>query len=63
MLVPVIYFDGYPGKVKSDELDEMIRKRAIIAFRRSSGWVRVGYGDLRYRGSGGKYSGPDRRGR
>jgi hypothetical protein len=63
MLVPVIYFDGYPGKVKSDELDEMIRKRAIIAFRRSGEWVRVGNGDLRHRGSGGKYSGPDRRGR
>jgi hypothetical protein len=63
MLVPVIYFDGYPGKVKSDELDEMIRKRAIIAFRRSGEWVRVGIGGCQHRGSGGKYSGPDRRGR
>ena len=61
MLVPVIYFDGYPGKVKSEELDEMIRRRFIAAFRRSNEWVRVGL-DCRYRGEGGSYRGLDRRG-
>ncbi len=61
MLVPVIYFDGFPGKVKSEELDEMIRRRVIVAFRRSNEWVRVGFYCL-YRGTGGNYRGPDRRG-
>jgi hypothetical protein len=59
MLIPVIYFDGYPGKVNSEELDEMIRRRMIIAFRRSQEWVRVGSGHIR--GTGGSYKGPDRR--
>ncbi|HTY20333.1 MAG TPA: hypothetical protein VMC44_01730 [Geobacteraceae bacterium] len=63
MLIPVIYFDGYPGKVKAEELDEMIRKRTIVAFRRSNEWVRVGWGGCRYRGLGGAYNGPDRRSR
>jgi len=62
MLVPVIYFDGHPGKVKSEELDEMIRRRVIVAFLRSNEWVRVGL-YCRYRGAGGSYRGPDRRGK
>jgi hypothetical protein len=62
MLIPVIYFDGFPGKVKSEELDEMIRRRMIVAFRRSNEWVRVGF-YCQYRGTGGSYRGPDRRGR
>ena len=61
MLVPVIYFDGYPGKVKTEELDEMIRRRMIVAFRRSNEWIRVGL-YCRYRESRGSYRGPDRRG-
>ena len=61
MLIPVIYFDGYPGKVNSQELDELIRRRTIVAFRRSNEWVRVGW-NCQYRGSGGgPYRGPDRR--
>lgn len=62
MMIPVIYYDGHPGKVKAEELDEMIRRRVIVAFRRSNEWVRVGL-DCRYRGTGGNYRGPDRRGR
>jgi hypothetical protein len=61
MLISVIYYDGHPGKVPSEELDEMIRRRLIIAFRRSSEWVRVGSGQIR--GTGGPYKGPDRRGK
>jgi rSAM/selenodomain-associated transferase 1 len=60
MLIPVIYFDGYPGKVNSEELDNMIRRRLIVAFRRSNDWVRVGSGYIRGTG-GGSYKGPDRR--
>jgi hypothetical protein len=59
MLIPVIYFDGFPGKVKSEELDEFIHRRLIMAFRRSNGWVRVG--SCCCRGMGGTYKGPDRR--
>ena len=59
MLIPVIYFDSFPGKIKSEDLDEFIRRRLIMAFRRSSGWVRVG--SCGCRGMGGTYKGPDRR--
>jgi hypothetical protein len=61
MLIPVIYFDGHPGKADSEELDDLIRRRLIVAFRRSSEWVRVGSGQIR--GAGGPYRGPDRRGK
>ena len=58
-LIPVIYFDNSPGMVKPEELNELIQKRMIISFRRSSGWVRI-CGDP-IRGKGGRYGGPDRR--
>ena len=61
MLISVIYFDGHPGKVKSEDLDDMIRRRLIVSFRRANEWVRVGGGYIR--GTGGSYKGPDRRGR
>jgi len=59
MLIPVIYFDNQPGKVKAEELDELIQRRLIIAFRRSNGWEKVP--GCRYRGLGGTYNGPNRR--
>jgi predicted TIM-barrel fold metal-dependent hydrolase len=59
MLIPVIYFDNHPGKVKAEKLDEFIRRRLIMAFRRSNGWVKVS--GCRYRGAGGNYKGPNRR--
>jgi hypothetical protein len=59
MLVPVIYFDNHPGNVKAENLDELIRRRLIMAFRRSNGWVKVT--GCNYRGSGGIYKGPNRR--
>jgi hypothetical protein len=61
MLIPVIYFDNSPGKVKPEELEDLIKRRMIISFRRSNGWVRVG-GDP-VRGIGKNYKGPERRGR
>jgi hypothetical protein len=61
MLIPVIYFDNSPGKVRPDELEDLIQRRTIMAFRRSNGWVRVG-GDP-VRGRGRNYQGPERRGR
>lgn len=59
MNIQVIYFDNTPGFVKADRLDELIKARRIIAFRRSSGWARVGRDPVR--GGGGRYEGPDRR--
>ncbi len=59
MYINVIYFDDTPGVVDAGRLDDLIQRRRIIAFRRSSGWVRVGRDPVR--GSGGRYQGPDRR--
>ena len=59
MFIPVIYFDNFPGKVNSEDLDEMIRRRLIIAFRRSNGWVKVS--GCHYRGLDGTYKAPNRR--
>jgi hypothetical protein len=59
MLIPVIYFDGFPGKVKSEDLDILIRRRVIAVFRRSKEWVKVS--NCSFRGTGGTYRGPDRR--
>ncbi len=57
--IQVIYFDVSYGFVEAETLDELIKTRGIIAFRRSGGWVRVGHDPVR--GCGGKYSGPERR--
>ncbi len=59
MLIPVIYFDNTPGAVTPIELERLIQKRLIIAFRRSNDWVRVGRDPVR--GAGGRYNGPERR--
>jgi hypothetical protein len=59
MYINVIYFDETPGIVDAGKLDELIESRRIIAFRRSSGWVRVSRDPVR--GNGGRYNGPDRR--
>ena len=59
MLIPVIFSDNSPGQVKPEELDELIRNRKIISFRRSDGWVRIGFDSVR--GDGGTYKGPERR--
>ena len=59
MKVPVIYFDGNPGKVASERLDDMIRRRLVMAFIRRNEWVNAA--NCRHRGLGGKYKGPERR--
>jgi hypothetical protein len=60
MLIPVIYFDNHPGKVKAEDLDNLIQRRLIIAFYRTEGWVKV-TGCCHHRGLGGTYKGPNRR--
>jgi hypothetical protein len=58
--IPVIYANGQRGMVNAEELDILIKARKIVSFRRSSGWVRVAFDQLRGEG-GGEYFGPDRR--
>ena len=58
-MIQVVFSDNMPGFVKTEELDEAIRNRKIISFRRSDGWVRIGLDPIR--GVGGKYNGPERR--
>jgi len=61
MLIPVLFSDNSAGQASPEILDELIRNRKIITFRRSDGWVRIGFDPIR--GDGGKYQGPDRRGK
>jgi hypothetical protein len=46
-LIPVIFADDSPGQVRPEDLDELIRNRKIISFRRSDGWVRIGLDPVR----------------
>jgi hypothetical protein len=57
--IQVIFFDNSYGLAETESLDELIKTRRIIAFRRSNGWVRIGHDPVR--GSGGSYAGPERR--
>jgi len=61
MKIPVYFVDGMSGAVNSGDLDFLLRRRAIQSFRRSGGWVRVGYDALRDSGAGMHYFGKDRR--
>jgi hypothetical protein len=58
--ISVIYVNGQRGMVSAEELESLIKARKIVSFRRSSGWVRVAFDQIRGEGSG-DYSGPDRR--
>lgn len=49
MKIPVIYMDGTHGSVSSDELEELLQSEALLSFRRSYGWVRLGVDELRNR--------------
>ena len=60
MRIQVIFADNTPGVVDSVALDDLIKSRRIISFRRSSGWVRVGRDSVRE--SKRPYNGPERRG-
>jgi hypothetical protein len=48
------------AKVKVRDLQQLIDAGKVIAFRRASGWVKVG-GSEPVRGCGGDYPGPERR--
>jgi len=42
MLIQVIYADNSPGYEREEKLDELIRNRKILSFRRQGRWVKVG---------------------
>jgi hypothetical protein len=57
--IKVIYKDNSAGIVRASSLQQLISSGKIVAFRRSSGWVKIGRDPVR--GLGGRYEGPDRR--
>lgn len=59
MLIPVIYADDSYDLVEAIMLNELIINKKIKAFKRSSGWVRIGEDPIRKI----EYAGPERRGR
>ncbi len=61
MKIPVIFIDGTPGVVGDEELESFVRKRRILSFRRSDGWVRVNKDSLRDPSNNNSYKGKERR--
>ncbi|HNX25723.1 MAG TPA: hypothetical protein PKG60_16875 [Spirochaetota bacterium] len=59
MNIQVVYHDNKMGEIDKALLDEMISVNRIRMFMRSDGWAMVGVADMR--GSGGMYTGLDRR--
>lgn len=47
MKIPVIASGASLSVVNSEDLDELLRNNALLAFHRSDGWVRVGFDDIR----------------
>lgn len=47
MKIPVLDSKASPRVVNAEELDELLQKNALLAFRRSDGWVRIGFDDMR----------------
>ncbi len=60
MMIRVIYKDFTYDMATTSILDDLLTTNKILAFQRSSGWVRVGRDPIR--GMGGEYRGPERRG-
>ncbi|MHB8122136.1 MAG: GSU3473 family protein [Desulfuromonadaceae bacterium] len=47
MIVPAILSNASSNFVSTDELDELLQRKALLAFRRSDGWVMVGVDEMR----------------
>ena len=47
MIVPAIFSNASRNTVSTEELDELLQKNALLAFRRSDGWVFVGVDKMR----------------
>lgn len=61
VLIPVIYADKKTGFVLPVNLDKLIMKNLIVAFRRQEGWVFIEEGPIRISGGTDDYIGPERR--
>jgi hypothetical protein len=55
MRIPVIFINGSSGVICGEDLDELLDRKLIVAFRRSSGVVIVGRDETR--GTGGDRNG------
>jgi len=60
MLIQVKYRNGTFGRIRSENLDELIRRGEIVQFQRSSGWTSIVRGRLRH-GKSPYYCIPERR--
>ncbi len=60
MLIPVVYLNYGYGVVLPRNLDELIKSRMIIAFKRSSGWVIVDKQPIRSYDDAKSYKGAER---
>ena len=49
MRIPVIFINGSLGVISGEDLDEMLDKKLIVAFQRSSGLAIVGRDEVRNR--------------
>jgi hypothetical protein len=47
MIVPAIFSNSSPSYIDTVKLDELLHNNALLAFRRSNGWVMVGFDDMR----------------
>jgi hypothetical protein len=47
MIVPAIFSNASPNYIETEELDDLLHKNALLAFRRSNGWVMVGSDEMR----------------
>jgi hypothetical protein len=61
MLIGVIYKNNKRGMIDEYQLDDLIREGKINAFRRSSGWVKIGHDPIREKWKPSKYNGQERR--
>jgi hypothetical protein len=61
MMIGVIYKNNKRGMIDEYLLDDLIREGKINAFRRSSGWVKIGHDPIRERWKPSKYNGQERR--
>jgi hypothetical protein len=61
MKIPVMFVNGSLGAVCTDDLDEMLEKKVIVAFQRSSGLAVVGKDELRSNRSDGNGSWRERK--
>jgi hypothetical protein len=61
MAIGVIYKNNRRGRVEDYLLDDLIKEDKIKAFRRSTGWVKVGRDPIREMWSESKYNGQERR--